>query len=135
MLISGSLSLIDAFLDADTLIISLSSTEFSRTKRFLVAIGELAWLSSRFDDAIVSINSCYLLFFDLLLVFSVDRDFVDGLDRALFRRSSFSNRGSKDGAETGIDLADFGREIRVESLLSFRLRVIEDEWSISSIFL
>ena len=71
----------------------------------------------------------------MLLVFSVDRGFVDGLDRALSRRSSFSDRGSKGGAKAGIDLADFGREIRVESLSSFGLRVAEDKRSIFSIFL
>ena len=135
MLTSGSLSSIDAFLDTSTLIISSSSAKSSRAKRFLAAIGELAWLSSRFDDAIVSVNSYCPPFFDLLLVFSVDRGFVGGLGRALSRRSSSLNRGSKGGAEASIDLANFGREVRVESLSSFRLRVAEDEWSISSIFL
>ena len=84
---------------------------------------------------IVSVNSYYSPFFDLLPVFSVDRGFVNGLDRALSKRSSSSNRGSKSGAKTGIDLANFDREIRVESLSSFRLRVIKNERSISSIFL
>ena len=84
---------------------------------------------------IVFVNSYCPPFFDLLLVFSVDRGFVDGLDRALSRRSSSSNRESKGGAKASIDLADFGREIRVESSSSFRLRVAEDERSISSIFL
>ena len=84
---------------------------------------------------IVSVNSYYPPFFDLLPVFSVDRGFVDSLDRALSRRSSSSDRESKGGAKTGIDLADFDREIRVKSLSSFRLRVVEDKRSIFSIFL
>ena len=84
---------------------------------------------------IVSINSYYLPFFDLLLVFSVDRGFVNSLDRALSRRSFSSNRGSKSGAKTSINLANFDREIRIELLLSFRLRVVENKRSIFSIFL
>ena len=84
---------------------------------------------------IVSIDSYYSPFFDLLPVFSVDRDFVDSLDRALFRRSSFSDREFKGGTEAGIDLANFDREIRVKSLSSFGLRVVKNKWSISSIFL
>ena len=84
---------------------------------------------------IVFVDSYYPPFFDLLLVFSVDRDFVGSLGRALFRRSSSSDRGSKGGAKAGIDLANFGREVRVESSSSFELRVVEDKWSISSIFL
>ena len=76
---------------------------------------------------IVFVNSYYSPFFDLLPVFSVDRDFVDSLDRALSRRSFFLDRESKSGAKAGIDLANFDREIRMESLLSFRLRVAEDK--------
>ena len=135
MLTSGSPSSIDAFLDAGASIISSSSAESSRAKRFPAAIGELAWLSSRSDDAIVFVDSCYSSFFDLLLVFSIDRGFVGSLGRALSRRSSSSNRGSKGGAKAGIDLANFGREVRVESSSSFGLRVAEDERSISSVFL
>ena len=63
----------------------------------------------------------------MLPVFSVDRDFIDSLDRALFRRSFFSNREFKSDAKVGIDLANFNKEIRVELLSSFRLRVIENK--------
>ena len=76
---------------------------------------------------IIFINSYYLLFFDLLLVFSIDRDFVNSLDRALSRRSSFLDRGSKSGTKIGINLANFNREIRIESLLSFKLRVVKNK--------
>ena len=135
MLILSSPSSIDTFLNTSASIISSSSAESLRAKRFLAAIEELAWLSSRSNNAIVSVDSYYSPFFDLLLVFSVDRGFVNGLNRALFRRSSSSDKGSKGGAKIGIDLADFSREIRVELLSSFRLRVVENERSISSVFL
>ena len=76
---------------------------------------------------IIFINSYYPLFFDLLLVFSINRDFVNSLDRALSRRSSSLDRESKSGAKIDIDLANFNREIRIELLLSFRLRIIENK--------
>ena len=84
---------------------------------------------------IIFVNSYYLPFFDLLLVFSIDRDFVDSLNRALSRRSFSSNRESKSNTKIDIDLANFDREIRVELLSSFRLRVAKNKRSIFSIFL
>ena len=81
----------------------------------------------RFNNIIISINSYYLPFFDLLLVFSIDRDFINSLNRALSRRSSSLNRESKSDTKIGIDLADFNREIRVKLLLLFRLRVVENK--------
>ena len=63
----------------------------------------------------------------MLLVFSINRDFIDSLDRALSRRSFSLDREFKNSTKAGIDLANFDREIRVELLLLFRLRVIENK--------